>query len=400
MKRERLKKHYNQRKQTAYFPSYKKGDLRRYMGGYVGGYTAGSKISITIMNYILAGFLLVVGSPVLLVIALIIKIKDPGPVFYKGERLGMHKKIFLMYKFRTLPIGAQERIGPKLLSPHDYRLPFFSKFLRDTRLDELPQLFNILKGEMDFIGPRPLRPEIYEKMCGNIKGFDRRFEVRPGMIGYSQLFTPHSSPKKIRALIDNKLVHLKRSCVIDLFFIVLTILIVIKKAVVLLAKAFWKYIIKIKILREFDEEKRALDRVKIDGVTVRVLSLDQHLICQGLLRDMNESFFKFESDKKLTDGTKEGEFFLRLDLKDEEDSEGSEENEKRSYLFHLRKMIKRKGKKKIKTGKCLGEIFREWEQEEKGKKKYIYVIKYKPLNQFNQYCIDQYFLDKSVMHYF
>ena len=382
-------------------PAYKKGGMRRrYMGGYLGGYTAGSKISITVMNYILAFILLVIGSPILLTIALIIKIKDPGPVFYKGERLGMHKKIFLMYKFRTLPIGAQERIGPKLLSPHDYRLPFFSKFLRDTRLDELPQLINILKGEMDFIGPRPLRPEIYEKMCENIKGFDRRFEVRPGMIGYSQLFTPHSSPKKIRALIDNKLVHLKRSFIIDLFFIILTILIVIKKVVVLLAKAFWKYIVKIKIFREFEEEKRILDRVKVDDATVRVLTLDQQFVCQGFLRDMNESFFKFESDVKLVNGAKEGELFFRLEPDGEEEKDQGKPNEKRKYFFHLRKMIKRKGKKKIKTGKCLGEVFREWEQEEKGKKKYIYVIKYKPLNQFNQYCIDQYFLDKSVMHYF
>ena len=104
-----------------------------------------------------------------------------------------------MYKFRTLPVGAQKKIGSKLLSFRHCKLPFFSKFLRDTRLDELPQLFNIMKGEMDFLGPRPLRPEIYDHMCKGITNYDLRFNVRPGLVGYSQLFTPHSSPKRIRA---------------------------------------------------------------------------------------------------------------------------------------------------------------------------------------------------------
>ena len=353
--------------------------LFRPKSGYMSGYTKGSRFLITLMNYVLSLVFIVIGSPLLFAIGLTIKLMDPGPVFYKGKRLGMNKKIFIMYKFRTLPVGAQRKIGSRLLSPLDYRLPFFSKFLRDTRLDELPQLFNIIKGDMDFIGPRPLRPEIYDEMCRNIPGFDRRFAIRPGLIGYSQLFTPHSSPKKIRALIDNQSLYLKRSFLIDLFFIVITIFIVLKKIIVLLSKAFWKYVIRIKVLKEFNEEKRVLDRVKIDDSTVSVLALSGKEVCEGVLKDMNETHFKFVSNKKL-------------------DLENQPENNQ--YLFKLKRQIKRMGKRKVKTGKCLGEVFKSWEVNENGYKKYIYVIKYNPVNQFNQYIIDQYFLDKSVMHYF
>ncbi len=372
-------------------------NIKGYFSGYMGGYSRGSRFTIKIMNHVLAFLLILLGLPVLGVIALIIKVREPGgPVLYKGERLGMGKRPFVMYKFRTLPVGAQVRLGPKVLAPRDYRLSFFSKFLRDTRLDELPQLFNILKGEMDFIGPRPLRPEIYERMCKGIRGYDIRFTVRPGLIGYSQLFTPHSSPKAIRALIDNRLVYLKRSFLIDLFFIFLTILIVVKKVVVLLGKAFWTYVIRIKVLRRFEEERRVLERRRVKGGVVEAYTLDDHEICEGVLGDMNEEYFRFETLERLVREGNGNQLYFDL-------QSGREvgEKEERRYLFKLRKRVKRMGRRKVKTGKCLGEVFRVWESQGKdGKTRYHYVIKYQPLNPFYQYCIDQYFLDKSVMHYF
>lgn len=171
----------------------KRGRGWKPVTGY-GGYSKLSGIVIPLFNKILASLFLIIGLPVFLIIALIIKLKYGGPVFYKGIRLGMHKKPYVMYKFRTLPVGAQAILGAKEFSLKEFRLPWFSRFLRDSRLDELPQLFNILKGEMDFLGPRPLRPEIYEAYCKHIPNYDVRFLVRPGLIGFSQLCTPPQCP--------------------------------------------------------------------------------------------------------------------------------------------------------------------------------------------------------------
>jgi len=371
-------------------------------GGYLSGYSKSSKILITLMNHVLSFFLILLGSPILLTIALIVKLKDPGPVLYKGERLGINKKIFIMYKFRTLPVGAQKDIGAKVLSPTDYKLSFFSRFLRDTRLDELPQLFNILKGDMDFVGPRPLRPEIYEGMCKNIVEFDRRFSVRPGLVGYSQLFTPHSSPKTIRALIDNRSIYLKRSFVIDIFFIVVTMLIVLKKTVLMLAEAFWKYVVNIRILGKYEKEKRVLDRVKIIDASVDVYTLKGEKVCDGALKDMNEHYFRFQSDEAMIIGMPDnkenkGDQYFRFQTNEKLNLETSENKQ---FLFKLKRQIKRMKKRKVKTSKCLGEFYKSWEMKDGGKTRYVYIIKYKPVNQFYQYSIDQYFLDKSVMHYF
>jgi lipopolysaccharide/colanic/teichoic acid biosynthesis glycosyltransferase len=103
-----------------------------------------------------------------LIISTFVLILYGRPIIYKGKRLGLNKKIFYMYKFRTLPTGLDKKLGSELFSRTSIKIPFFAKFLRETRLDELPQLFNILKRDMDFLGPRPLRPEIYEKWKGQI----------------------------------------------------------------------------------------------------------------------------------------------------------------------------------------------------------------------------------------
>ena len=143
--------------------------------------------------------LIIVAFPAFLLIALLITLQDRGPVFYRGIRLGRHKEPFYMYKFRTMVPDAERMIGAEIFSRSlesgTNILTWSGRFLRETRLDELPQLFNTLKGDMDLLGPRPLRPAVYEKFCSRIKGFDRRFDVRPGLFGFSQLFTPHSSPK-------------------------------------------------------------------------------------------------------------------------------------------------------------------------------------------------------------
>lgn len=145
--------------------------------------------------------------------------RGTGSFFYKGERLGKKKKPFHMYKIRTLKEIAEQQFSEDILTPGSGLELNFGKFLRATRLDELPQLYNILKGEMRFIGPRPLRPAIYHANCRFIPGYDLRFSVKPGLFGYSQILTPHTAPKRVRAFIDNRFISQQHRFLFDLFFI-------------------------------------------------------------------------------------------------------------------------------------------------------------------------------------
>src|SRR6185503_7053660 len=182
-------------------------------------------------NFLLALALMVIGSPLFLILGAVVWLSDGRPVFYRGARLGRAKKPFTMFKFRTLQRDAQKIIGGKLLS-HEHDLTIrWGGFLRDTRLDELPQLFNILRGDLNFIGPRPLRPEVYDSQCKDIPGYDVCFLVKPGLLGYAQIFTPHASPKRLRSLIDYQSLKKKPLPVRELRFVAFTMLAVLDKIV-------------------------------------------------------------------------------------------------------------------------------------------------------------------------
>lgn len=122
--------------------------------------------------------------PFFLIIFLLIKIFDPGPVFYKQERVGQKEKIFFIYKFRTMVVNA-DKIGPVLTQENDPRITPVGKFLRRTSIDELPQLINILKGEMSLIGPRPEVPSIVEELYTPLQ--KKVFDVKPGLTGLAQI---------------------------------------------------------------------------------------------------------------------------------------------------------------------------------------------------------------------
>jgi lipopolysaccharide/colanic/teichoic acid biosynthesis glycosyltransferase len=146
-------------------------------------------------------------APIMATIAVLILVTSGRPIIYRGVRLGRNKRPFTMYKFRTLLPDAHKKLGARLFSNESDLITPLGKFLRPTRLDELPQFFNVLKGDMQIIGPRPVRPEVYEEVCRNIPGYEMRFSVRPGLIGPSQLFTPHSCQKIIRTIIDNQTIR-------------------------------------------------------------------------------------------------------------------------------------------------------------------------------------------------
>ena len=122
----------------------------------------------------------------MLVIAVLIKLDSKGPVIFKQERLGKDGKPFTMYKFRSMCTCAEQN-GPQWAEKDDDRCTRVGRILRKTRLDELPQFWNILKGDMSLVGPRPERPYFYEEFEKYIHGFHHRLVVRPGLTGWAQV---------------------------------------------------------------------------------------------------------------------------------------------------------------------------------------------------------------------
>lgn len=135
----------------------------------------------------LAVLLAITISPLLLSIGLIVKLTSPGPALYRQIRTGYLGKNFYLYKFRSMKIDAEAN-GPQFSYEDDVRVTTFGRFLRKTRLDELPQLWNVIRGEMSFIGPRPERPEIYEKLSKQLPMFNLRTTVKPGVTGWAQVY--------------------------------------------------------------------------------------------------------------------------------------------------------------------------------------------------------------------
>ena len=130
---------------------------------------------------------LILLSPVLLLVAVGVKLGSRGPVFYRGKRVGKDERIFDIFKFRTLQVDAEKQIGARLLTEGDQVYTPIGRFLKKWKLDELPQLFNVIKGDMSLVGPRPVRPIFLEKFKREIPGYGRRFQVRPGATGLAQL---------------------------------------------------------------------------------------------------------------------------------------------------------------------------------------------------------------------
>lgn len=132
--------------------------------------------------------MLLVTSPFFIIIALMLKCSDRGPVFYTQKRLTKDGREFSIYKFRTMIVDAEKKSGPVKAGEKDPRILPVGRFLRATRLDELPQLLNILKGDMSLVGPRPERPELARIITKNIPEFEYRLKVKAGLTGYAQVY--------------------------------------------------------------------------------------------------------------------------------------------------------------------------------------------------------------------
>lgn len=168
--------------------------------------------------------LLILAIP-MMIIALIIIIDSPGAPIFKQERLGINGKPFMIYKFRSMCLDAEEN-GPQWADEQDPRCTRFGQILRRTRLDELPQLYNILRGDMSFVGPRPERAYFYREFEQYIPGFSNRLLVTPGLTGYAQVNGGYSLKPEEKIIYDMEYIE-NRSIQVDLTCIVKTIRVVL-----------------------------------------------------------------------------------------------------------------------------------------------------------------------------
>lgn len=139
------------------------------------------------MDVVLSLFLLAVSIPVCLITILAVKLDSPGPIFFVQRRVGEKEKAFHMIKFRSMHHEAESLTGPAWAVPDDERITRIGGFIRRFRIDEIPQLYNILKGDMSFVGPRPERPHFVKKLKEIIPFYAERFAVKPGLTGWAQV---------------------------------------------------------------------------------------------------------------------------------------------------------------------------------------------------------------------
>ena len=143
------------------------------------------------LSMVICGFLFPLLWPlwivVIFIIPLLIWLEDRGPIFYSQNRIGKNKKVFKVYKFRTMIPDAEKISGAVWSTKNDPRITKIGHILRKTALDEIPQLLNIIRGEMSFVGPRAERPELHNEFTKTIPEFDERLKVTPGLSGLAQI---------------------------------------------------------------------------------------------------------------------------------------------------------------------------------------------------------------------
>jgi len=171
---------------------------------------------------------LVTTLPLMLVLALLVRLDSPGPVLYRQERIGLHGRPFTLLKFRSMRANAEAR-GPAWAQQRDPRVTRIGSFMRRSRMDELPQLINILRGEMSFIGPRPERPHFVEQLAQEIPFYRERARVKPGLTGWAQVNYPYgASVEDARAKLSYDLYYVKnRSPALDILILFSTIRVIL-----------------------------------------------------------------------------------------------------------------------------------------------------------------------------
>jgi len=340
-----------------------------------GEYRQASRWADGAMRLLNTAMVLVLSVPALGIVAVIYLFRlvrergFPKDFIYGGERLGLHGEPFTMYKIRTLQVDTNFEQQGIILPPGSGRELHFGEFLRESRLDELPQLWNVLRGDMNMVGPRPLRRAIYEKLRQRIPHCGRRFQVKPGMTGYSQFLTPSHTPKRIRIAIDNHFVMQGNQPFKELFLIGWTILVVAYRIAIALLKRIGKRWI---LFRKYGNgiEHRKLKRI--------------HPRCGWLQL----------SDVHFSD--KDGRMLPIFDINYAAFSvilEAELPAANQLYFFLTGSKARESGPKK--RARCCGYVRDHYPMpDSSGLRKYV--ISYEPISELHRYLVDHYVLHDTV----
>lgn len=192
------------------------------------GLTPAQRVAKRCMDIVLSAIALLITSPAFLAVAISIKLEDGGPVFYKQKRLTRNGREFEILKFRSMIVDAEKYAGAVLATEDDPRITKTGKVIRATRLDELPQLLNIVKGDMSIVGPRPERKVIADEYCKDIPEFAYRLKVRGGLTGYAQIYGKYNTSAYDKLRLD--LMYIENySFLLDIKLIILTMRIIFSK---------------------------------------------------------------------------------------------------------------------------------------------------------------------------
>jgi lipopolysaccharide/colanic/teichoic acid biosynthesis glycosyltransferase len=172
----------------------------------------------------LSGVGLAISSPFWLLLSLFVKAEDRGAVFYGQTRVGRNGRTFRVLKFRSMIVDAEKQTGAVWASENDPRVTRVGRLMRATAMDELPQLWNIFKGDMSFVGPRAERPELVEEFAKSIRHYKSRLAVRPGLTGIAQVYGQYDTPARHKLKYDRLYIR-NTSLSLDLRLITLSFLI-------------------------------------------------------------------------------------------------------------------------------------------------------------------------------
>ncbi len=180
------------------------------------------------MDLVISSLAILITSPLLLLLRIVIPIDSKGPAMFTQERVGMDGKLYQVLKFRTMIVNAEKLTGPTLALRHDPRITRLGSFLRSTRLDELPQFFNVLKGEMSVVGPRPERLHFVRQFEETTPGYSARFVVKPGITGLAQVMGRYTTSAERKLRFDLSYVY-KYSLLLDINILFQTLRVVFQR---------------------------------------------------------------------------------------------------------------------------------------------------------------------------
>lgn len=181
-----------------------------------------------LFDIVISSCLLVVSSPIMLLLYVIIPLTSKGPALFLQERIGLNGKSYFVYKFRSMEENAEEETGPILARDNDPRVTTLGKWIRATRLDELPQLFNVLQGEMSIVGPRPERDYFIQQFKDKIPQYKQRFSVKPGITGLAQVLGNYTTSVEDKLRYD--LMYIRQySLVLDVKILLQTLRVILQR---------------------------------------------------------------------------------------------------------------------------------------------------------------------------